>query len=128
MFRGLLLCGLAFVAILAGCDNAPKPPPIKTFPAKGKLLTKTGEPVTTGAIEFLATSPAGKRAFGAIGPDGTFELVVMDIEGTKFPGAEEGTYAVTYIPIQTDAQEAPIRLPATVTVKPEENQFELKLP
>ena len=127
MFRGLLLCMMTSV-FLAGCDTAPKSPPPQTFPVKGQLLTKAGAPVSGGSIEFNSTSPVGKRAFSAIGQEGTFELVVMDIEGTKFPGAEEGTYSVTYIPIQTDAQEAPVRLPKPVTVKPEENQFELKLP
>jgi hypothetical protein len=121
----------AGLLVAAGCQRQPVTPPPTTFPVTGKLLTKGGQPVTEGAIQFVQRGAvATKRANGKLGPDGTFELAVMDAEGNKYPGAEEGIYEVIYLPVMSEAQsEVPVTLPKKVTVKPNEpNLFDLFLP
>ena len=125
-----VLMGVIVVAgLVLGCNEAPETPPPVTQPAQGKLLTKAGQPVTSGMIELVSTGSESKSARSEIKSDGTFALEVMDVQGKKYPGAQEGTYRVTYIPQMSEAQtEAPISLPKPVKIEAGENNLTLKLP
>lgn len=128
MVRVLLSVGMV-AGLFLGCNKAPETPPPLTQPAQGKLLTKSGQPVTSGMIEFASNDGAAKSARSEIKSDGTFVLEVMDAEGKKYAGAEEGTYRVTYIPQMTEAQtEVPVNLPKPVKIVAGENTLTLKLP
>jgi hypothetical protein len=124
------ICELLLVAVfVAGCSGRPSTPAPTTHPAKGSIADASGKPLSGGMIDLASADGATKRASGEVGADGSFELAVMDIEGNKHAGAEEGEYSVTYVPVMTAAQtEAPVQLPGKVKIQPGENTLELKLP
>jgi hypothetical protein len=131
MFRLLtILISHVFVLLLAGgCGDSNRTPPPVVHPVKGKLVNKAGQPVTEGMIEIVTVAGDPKSARGALAADGSFGLSVMTVEGTKYDGAEEGEYRVTYIPRMSEQQtEQPVTLPKTVKIVPGENQLELRLP
>jgi hypothetical protein len=57
------------IAVFAGCSDGR----LKTYPAKGKVLFKTGSPVHVGTVE-LKSREHGVQARGAIDKDGNFTL------------------------------------------------------
>ena len=74
-----------------------------TYPVTGKVVTKSGQPHTSGLITFvLATDPEAKST-GSIGTDGTFTLNTIsmadDAESKLFAGrAPAGEYFVNIYP------------------------------
>ena len=80
----LLSTAALFAAIAVGCgDGRPQ-----RVPVSGKVLID-GAPLTRGALRF---NPAeGRVATGAIGADGTFELMTYE----PGDGVVTGTHAVT---------------------------------
>jgi hypothetical protein len=113
----------------AGCSNKkPAPPPPKTFPVTGKVVTKAGTPVVGGMVEFQSKTNKLLSVTSEIQPDGTFSLTSRR-DGQKFPGAEEGEYEVTLFPPMTASQTTvPQTLPKPVKVEPKENNLTLTAP
>ncbi len=100
-----------------------------TYPVKGRLLVKTGQPVQGGVVQIVSTGAVPMSAMGEVRPDGTFELTVLSQAGEKFSGAQAGEYTVTYIPVMSEAQtEQPVNLPQPITIEARENTLELRLP
>jgi hypothetical protein len=123
---GVLCSGL----LLAGCARPPEVPKPNVHAAAGTLQTRAGLPVTSGTIQFVPADGAARPTTTAqVRPDGTFELVALDIAGNKHPGAEPGIYTVIYLPQMSDDQNVQqVMLPDKQTVKAEDNHFSLKLP
>ena len=75
----LILC----LAVSAGCSDGR----LKTFPAKGKVVFKTGSPVHVGTVE-LKSREHGVQARGTIDEDGNFLLTTY----TDGDGAVAGVH------------------------------------
>jgi hypothetical protein len=83
---------LLTAALLGGCG----PGGPKTHPVKGKVVTAKADDLKLlagQAVEFQSTAEPETRAFGQIGPDGSFALSTYR-QGVSLPGALEGTHAV----------------------------------
>ncbi len=78
--------------LLTGCG--PAEPPV--YPAGGRVVFRSGAPVTTGVIEFRPDG-GGPAARGKIEADGQFTLTT----GTR-PGAVAGTHKVTVVQMAAD--------------------------
>jgi hypothetical protein len=81
--RAALLALSALVVM--GCGG-------RTWPVSGKVVFPDGSPVTSGVIEFAPAEGGGPAARGAIGPDGTFDLITG-----KERGAAAGRYRVAVV-------------------------------
>jgi hypothetical protein len=125
--RNLLASFLAALFVVGCTRSGPQPSP--TQPSRGKLVNKSGQPVSSGLIELVSGDHVPKSARGEVRVDGSFTLSVTDAAGKKIDGAEEGEYNVTYIPRMSDQQsEAPVNLPSKVKIRPGLNELELRLP
>ena len=80
MLRAIALAKIA-LCLVTGCGPKREPAPT-VHPATGKLLSKYGQPVTEGSIEFVSTGDPPKSARSPLGADGTFTLAVMTADGT----------------------------------------------
>ena len=121
------LVPLAFlVAVLAtGCDSKNTALPV-THPVTGKVV-QDGRPMTGGLVQFRSKSDPNLSASGDIAPDGSFKLSTI-VEGTKLPGAPEGSYEVMVVPAMGANQAArPVTLPQPYKVEAKENRFDLSL-
>ena len=65
----LVWSGVVFLASFVGCSDGR----LKAYPAKGKVVFKTGSPVHVGTVE-LKSREHGVQARGAIDKDGNFTL------------------------------------------------------
>lgn len=118
----LLAAGLAFVALAPGCGYEPK-----TYPVKGKVVSKGGKPWSGGTVTFQSVDTPGLSATGDIQKDGTFTLrthYVSDNKGRTKPGAVAGTHDVLLDPLggQTDRASALI-VPTRYRVSTGENDI-----
>ena len=115
------------LAVCLGCRPAGPPPP-KTYPVKGHVVFKDGQPATGAAVEFRPSDPSAPNAMGEVGPDGSFSLSCL-VGNQKIPGAVAGTFEVTVIPPQGSDQSAqPVTLPRTYTVNPDgSNDFTITI-
>jgi hypothetical protein len=126
-WRRALASSLAALLVVGCARSGRQQSP--THPSRGKVVGKSGQPVSGGLIELVSGDNVPKSARGEVGADGSFTLSVIDAAGKKFDGAEEGEYRVTYIPQMSAQQtEAPVNLPNKVTIRPGSNELELKLP
>jgi hypothetical protein len=116
----------ALLLFMAGCGGSTAADAPPTHPVTGKV-TKGGQPMTAGTVEFQPAEPSAQRANAEIQPDGSFALsTFMDLE--KFPGAVPGKYKVNVMPPMTADQQVQIfNLPQTYTIEPKENHFEIKI-
>jgi hypothetical protein len=120
---------LAFLLLL-GCS--PKPPPKilpTVHPTSGKVVDRSGAPVTGGTVQFEALASPGQTALGEIGADGSFTLRTM-VDGDRLNGAPPGPQRVTYMPkmIEDQSVAVPVTLSEQFEVKEGQNNFTIKLP
>ena len=90
---GLLLV-LAILPI-AGCHARAELP--KTYPVRGKVVFRDGEPMTGGTIQFQSEEKPRVAASSIIAADGTFELSSF-VAGARAPGAVPGRHRVIVLP------------------------------
>ncbi len=117
--RGLLAAITLAATASGGCG-----PGVKTFPVKGKVVFKGGKPVTDGRVQFQSTTDPQLKALGEIGSDGSFTLSTY-VDGKVAPGAAPGPHKVT---VELERPAAVVVLPASFTVKPEDNDFKIEIP
>lgn len=133
--RRLLRRGMGQAIVLAslgglvgiGCGGSGGPPPPKTYPVRGSVAYRGGQPLSDGVIQFQLESDPTLTTKGDIGPDGTFELVTLFQNG-QLQGAVKGQYRVTVIPRMANNKPVPIfQLPGAYTVKAGDNSFTIEL-
>lgn len=125
---------LALLFGAAGCSPAPTLP--KSFPARGTVVYKGGQPVKGGTIEFKSDADPLLRVVGQIDDHGAFRLTT--IKDAQTDGAPEGEYTVIVTPPRPahapgDMAAAhrpitPIALEQTYKVEAKENTFKIELP
>jgi hypothetical protein len=127
--RGSLV---AIVLCFVGCGEPQ--PPVKVFPASGKVLRRDGQPVGGGLVEFRSQEDPTLTINGVIQQDGTFTLKTLS-EGHSFVGAAAGAYSVTVLaepshdPSIVQPVVEPIVLKESFTVQAaDSNDFTIKLP
>ncbi|MSQ94355.1 MAG: hypothetical protein EXR98_07345 [Gemmataceae bacterium] len=123
------------MSIVVGCSSGPALP--KTYAAGGTVTEKGGQVLKGGTIHFMTKSDPLLRVTASIKDDGTFSLFTLK-DTSKADGAPDGEYEVEiHLPLSQDKSGgladphkgvAPIRLPATYTVKAEPNHFKIVLP
>jgi hypothetical protein len=91
----------------------------RTYPVKGKVVFKGGQPVTDGRIQFQATTDPQVKALGDIANDGSFSLTTY-VEAKNAKGAPAGTYHVV---VELERPTKVVALPSAYTVEPGENDF-----
>ena len=128
MLRTLLIA--TAMLPLAGCGSGSPSPAPTTQPVAGKLLSKAGQPVAEGSIEFVSIGAIPVRATADVQVDGSFSLTTMTADGKKYPGAEAGEYKVTYYPVmRSEGQsEVPVTLRGTQKIVAGSNDLNLRLP
>jgi hypothetical protein len=110
----------------AGCGKPVNLP--KLSPVKG-VVVRGGQPVQSGKLELKAQPDNPDMMVNAqVDPTGHFEVVSMDRDGKKRPGAPEGSYKLTYIPQATDHKIEPVEVPVIFTVEPKANEWTVELP
>jgi hypothetical protein len=128
-FALLAVAALSTALALAGCGRRGQvSPPLTVHPVKGMLLTKAGQPVAGGAIEFVKMGDPPRNARSEVRADGTFTLLSMTADGKKYEGAEEGEYRVIFLPATNDQTVPPVELPAKVKIQTGPNDLKLTLP
>jgi hypothetical protein len=121
----LALCGPC------GCKNSMMMP--KTYPVKGKVVYKDGQPLEGGQIEFRSIVRTSVTTNGEIKDDGTFTLRSHS-DATTVPGAPTGAYnAIIVLPRPSRQTDAPAVLSYTTKkmyyVKGDDsNDFTIVLP
>ena len=90
------MLGLGLFVLVCGCGGAPKPQE-GLKPVTGKVTYK-GQPLTKGAITFVATDRKGTGAMGLINDKGEYTLK-SDVNS---PGARPGKYKVRVESWQTE--------------------------
>ena len=124
----LLTLFLLGLVVSPGCSNSPSVTLPTTFPVTGKVVTRTGQPVTEGVVQFHSKTDSSITAIGEIGPDGSFSLNTR-VDNYELPGTIEGPHEVTVIPAMSEDQmEIPVVLPEPCTVGPSNNEFTLEIP
>jgi hypothetical protein len=129
MLSARVLLALAVAVVIAGgsgCSSGPAPP--KTYPVSGQVITKEGQPLAGGVVEFHSTSEPALTTLGDIEPDGKFTLRTL-FQGQNLPGAVQGGYEVTvFFPMDGDRRgTASVRLPQPYTVEAKENHFKIEV-
>ena len=115
--------------VMAGCSASSSSLPPDTHPVIGKLLDKSGQPITKGMLEFsMLQGTLPKTSTAELNVDGTFSLSTFNTAGVRFSGAEPGEYRVTYYPLMSAAQsEVPITLRKSQRVEAKANELTLRL-
>jgi hypothetical protein len=128
--------GVVMLSLLAavGCTSSSLP---KTYPVKGSVLYRGGQPMKGGMIQFTPAEQSAVRVSGAIGEDGTFSLFTIK-DTAKVAGAPPGEYHVDVLPPlsgQPKGQEPaghvaamPIPLPGAYKVESKDNRIDVQLP
>src|SRR5262245_32675654 len=120
---GSLIAGALLLALIAGCQtNSGRPIP-KTYPVRGKLVDKSGAPITNaGRIEFQTPNELYHTVLGMAEADGTFTMYTLSND-KKYAGATEGPHQVfvTLVDKRTGEEN---RVPAAdCTVQPGEHNL-----
>jgi hypothetical protein len=97
-----------------GCGSGPK-----AYPVKGKVVFKSGQPVTDGKIQFQSTTEPPFKSLADIDKDGSFTLTTH-IGAKKKDGAPAGSYRVV-VELERPAEVVP--LPTVCTVERGPNEF-----
>jgi hypothetical protein len=109
--------------IQTGCGSSQAVDLPKTYPVAGKVVDKTGQPITEGIVEFVSLKNEKLQAIGRLASDGSFSLTTM-VGEESLPGAVEGEHKVSLLPIGRGQRS--VYLTKRCTVKPVENYFELR--
>ncbi len=126
LFRPLGPTAVLILALVAGCGGGDDLP--KTFPVRGKVVFKDGQPLTRGVVHFRTNDFPSLRTVGEVQPDGTF-VVVTHANGRRSPGAVAGSHRVTVLPSSGADQSAPaVQLPKPFVVnETDDNQFQIAI-
>jgi hypothetical protein len=122
--------GLVFAAVLAcvaGCQKAGSLP--ATYPVAGKVLFKSGQPLTEGAVQFTSAADPTIMATGIVASDGSFTLATMT-DQKRVQGVIEGEHLVgVALPQGTDqVPPPPIRVsPTRYKVEPKDNHLTIEI-
>jgi hypothetical protein len=120
-----LLLLLLFALLAMGCNSKNAALPV-THPVEGKVV-QAGSPINGGLIQFRSKTDPNLSASGTIAEDGSFKLSTI-VDGTKIPGAPEGSYEVMVVPAMGADQAArPVTLPKPYQVEAKDNRFDLSL-
>jgi hypothetical protein len=116
---------IALILLAAGC-HASVP---RTYPAKGSVRYRGGQPMKGGSVQFNSLTDPALRVVGRLRDDGTFTLETSR-DGDKRAGAPAGEYEVTVFPPLSGEHKgaAPIVLPTLYRVEAEgKNEFAIEL-
>ncbi|MCI0682550.1 MAG: hypothetical protein L0Y71_10635 [Gemmataceae bacterium] len=105
LVAGALLLTLNVSGCGTGDANANLP---KTVPVTGKVVLKGGAPVTAGLVQFVPVNGSPYTIMGEIQSGGDFSLSTV-VGQTKVPGAIEGDYKVTVLPVMNKSRAHVIR-------------------
>ena len=120
------LAALVALVICLGCGKEPEESLPETFPVSGKVVSRTGQPLAGGSIQFQSRVDPAISAIGEIDSDGSFSLFTH-VDGNKLPGTIEGPHDVTVIPESDDQPQAPATLRKPYSVLPQENELTITL-
>lgn len=121
-----LFAGLGFA--LVGCGPQPTPPPVLA-PVTGVLLSRAGEPISTGSIEFSSPDASTLLASSELTEGGKFELATFTIDGQRHKGVQPGDYLVKYYPVLSEKQtEQPVELRGLTKISAAGGELKLQLP
>jgi hypothetical protein len=114
------------IACGSGCSSGPAP--LKTYPVRGQVILKGGQPLAGGVVEFHSSSEPSLTTLGDIEADGKFTLRTL-FQGQNLPGAVPGGYEVTvFFPTDGDLRAtASVQLPQPYTIEAKENQFNIEV-
>lgn len=116
-----VLIGIA----LGGCGEKVQLP--QTYPVRGRVVYKGGDPMAGGVVQFQARSDPRLLTTGETGADGTFALTTQ-VGHRKLPGAIAGEHQVTVVPpMPADQSVEPIILPHPYTVEAKDNFFTIEI-
>jgi hypothetical protein len=120
-----VLLALSF-CMTAGCQPGSKKMPAM-HPVEGKVVYKTGQPMTGGVVNFQSQADQSLTTTGEIQPDGSFSLSTFaDKERVK--GAPLGEYRVTVVPpLGADHSVRPISIAKPYKIEAKENRFTITL-
>lgn len=110
------------VVFLGGCGGAKDSKKPSTVPVSGKVVDRSGKPLTQGNIEFTPVKAEGEAPLfvnGEIQKDGGFSLNTI-YGKEKLTGAPEGQYQVT-IAVDPKGAIPPVSLATKYTIKAGEN-------
>lgn len=105
-YRNSMTAFLGSLLALAagGCGSgSPDTSLPKTVAVTGKVVVQGGTPLTGGLVQFVPVHGSAHTVMGEIRPGGHFELITV-VGRTKVPGAVEGDYQVTVLPVTKKSQ------------------------
>lgn len=117
---------LVLLMLLVGCQK-PAPPAIETHAVTGTVTFKDGSPLSGGTIQFMSVADSTLNMSATTGPDGSFTL--QTVHGNQnLQGAIAGPCQVMLVYPQSGTPIPNIvTLPRPYEVRPEQNNFEIKL-
>jgi hypothetical protein len=92
------LAALALIG-LGGCNTSATMMP-KTYPVKGTIVYKDGQPLEGGQVEFQPIVKSSVTVTGDIKYDGTFTVRSRN-DAATVPGAPSGIYRINILPPAT---------------------------
>lgn len=120
-----IVIACAILAFQIGCSQGPTTPLPETYKVTGKVVDKTGQPLTYGSVEFTSLVEVKTQAVGRLQSDGTFSLHTY-VDSSAVPGAIEGAHDVVFHP--GIREQETFRFKGPFKVGPGENHFELTYP
>lgn len=124
--RAGVVCWAPFVFCLVGCGGDASLPP--TFPVKGKVAWKGGEPLAEGGILLTSVADPNIAASGNI-VKGEFSVTTL-IGDKRVPGATAGEHVIQINLPQGADQAAPPRLRLSktkFTAEKKENELAIEI-
>lgn len=124
--RIAFVIALTIIACVPACRRRTVAEPPNTYPVTGEVVHPAGRPVERVMIQF---TPANQEfsSRGIIDAAGKFSLRML-FGDQQLDGAVEGAHDVTFYYPPDVAGDGTIRLDNSLTVKPGENHFKIKLP
>jgi hypothetical protein len=112
------------VVLFAGCGGDVAKDPT-THPVRGKVVDRSGKPLTAGSVEFRPVGKSEGNSFGEIQADGKFTLDTVTTK-KKLKGAQEGEHEVMVI-IDPKGAIPPVTLKKKYVIKPGDNDITVQL-
>jgi hypothetical protein len=119
------ICCLAIAILASGCGKSL--PPVKTFPARGKVQFLGGKPFAGGIVTFTSQADPRLVMDAPIEDNGSFSLSMMAGD-QRLDGAAEGAYHVmvsSRFAAGTGVQVYMLKNP--VTIEPKENTLVIEV-